>query len=130
MPQQAEISARNQRAGLAQERLDGVASGRILPSGAIKDFGSEQDLRDVLLGRAVAKPIDGAQHALRAGALLRRYPCVGRDGALALPHQECYRLWSLPHVKCYRPMAPHQILLGQELLPFEASDAPCALRPT
>ena len=28
---------------------------------------------------------------------------------LALPHQECYRLWSLPHVKCYRPMAPHQV---------------------
>ena len=48
----------------------------------------------------------------------------------ALPQQECYRLWSLPHVKCYRTMAPHQILLGQELLPFEASDAPCALRPT
>ena len=22
--------------------------------------------------------------------------------ALALPHQECYRMWSLPHAKCYR----------------------------
>ena len=81
MPEQAQVSARNQRAGLAQERLDGVAGGRILPTGAIEAVGPEQDLRDILLGRAVATPIDRAQHALRAGTLLRRYPCVGRDGA-------------------------------------------------
>ena len=72
MPEQAKIAARNQRAGIAQERLDGVASGSILPTGAIQAFGLKQDLRDILLGRAIAKPIDGAQHALRAGALLRR----------------------------------------------------------
>ena len=81
MPEQAQVSARNKSAGLAQKRLDGVTGGRILPTGAIEAVGLEQDLRDVLLGSAVAIPIDGAQHALRAGALLRRYPCVGRDGA-------------------------------------------------
>ena len=81
MAEQAQISARNQRAGLAQKRLDGVAGGRILPTGAIEAVGLEQDLRNIVLGRAIAKPIDGAQHALGAGALLRRYPCVGRNGA-------------------------------------------------
>lgn len=81
MPKQAKIAARNQRVGIAQERLDGVAGGSILPTGAIQAFGLKQDLRNILLGRAIAKPIDGAQHAFRAGALLRRYPRVGRDGA-------------------------------------------------
>lgn len=81
VPEQAQISARNQRAGLTQKRLDGVTGRRILPTGAIEGVGLEQNLRDVLLGSAVAIPIDGAQHALRTGALLRRYPCVGRDGS-------------------------------------------------
>ena len=81
VPEQAQVSAQNQRASLAQERLDGVAGRRVLPTGAIEAVGLEQDLRDILLGRAVAKTIDGAQHALCAGALLRRYPCVGRNGA-------------------------------------------------
>lgn len=77
MPEQAQISARNQRAGIAQERLDGVAGGSIVPTGAIHAVGPKQDLRDLLLGRTIAKPIDGAQHALGASALLRRYPRVG-----------------------------------------------------
>jgi hypothetical protein len=48
---------------------------------------------------------------------------------LALPHKECYRLWSLPHPNGYRTTASHQIPLGQGLLPYEASDAHRALRP-
>lgn len=72
MSKQAKIAARNKRAGIAQERLDGVACGSILPTGAIHAVGLKQNLRDILLGRAIAKPIGGAQHALRASALLRR----------------------------------------------------------
>lgn len=81
MPKQAKIATRNQRVGIAQERLDGVAGGSILPTCAIHAVGPEQDLRDLLLGRTIAKTIDGAQHSLRAGALLRRYPGVGRDSS-------------------------------------------------
>ena len=81
MTKELSIAARDRGAGIAQERLDGVAYGRRLPVVAIEMIDVKNDLGDFLLRRAVAIAVEGAQHPALAGALLTCQPCVGRNSA-------------------------------------------------
>ena len=58
-----------------------MARRRGLPFVAVEGRRSENNPRNVLLGCTVSCTVDSAQHAFCAGALLVRYPGVGRDGA-------------------------------------------------
>lgn len=81
MTKELSIAARDRGAGIAQERLDGVAYGRRLPVVAIEMIDVKNDLGDFLLCRAGAIAVEGAQHPALADALLTCQARVGRNSA-------------------------------------------------
>lgn len=58
-----------------------MTRGRILPVVTIKPAGSENNLRDLLLGGSVSIAVEGLQHSAQARALLPRQPLVWWNGA-------------------------------------------------
>ncbi|KGJ02966.1 hypothetical protein IT41_15765 [Paracoccus halophilus] len=81
MTKEFSIAARYHGAGIAQERLDGVAYGRRLPSVTVEMVDAKNDLGDFLLRGAGAIAVEGAQHPALAGALLTRQARVRGNGA-------------------------------------------------
>lgn len=72
MTKKCAVATRDHCAGVPQQRFDGMARGRFLPVVTIERAGSEDDLRDLLLGGAIAMPVEGLQHSAQARALLCR----------------------------------------------------------
>jgi len=81
MTKQLAIAAGDHGAGTAQQAHDGVARRRGLPFVAGEAAGVEDDLGDLLLGRASAVAIGGLQHAAGPCQLLRRQAGVRRHVA-------------------------------------------------
>ena len=81
MTKQFAIAARDHGAGIREKVCHDVAGGGGLPfvTGELAD--AQNDLGDFLLCRSGAIPVNCLQHAPRAGQLLAREPCVGRNGA-------------------------------------------------
>lgn len=82
MTKEFAIIARNQGAGIPQQRHDGMAGRRSLPFVAVDVTGSEYDLRDVLLCSAIAGAVECLQHALRSRPLLKRQTRVRWNDAV------------------------------------------------
>lgn len=81
MMQQLAIAAGDHVAGPAQQAHDGMAGRGGLPFVAGEPTSIEDDLGDLLLGRASAVAIGGLQHAAGPGQLLRRQARVRRHVA-------------------------------------------------
>jgi hypothetical protein len=81
MPEQFSIAARDHGAGISQERLHGMTGRRCLPIVTAELADREEDLRDFLLGRAIALTVEGLQHAARPHPLLMGQPGVRWDHA-------------------------------------------------
>ena len=81
MTQQFSVSAGDHRVGVAQQGFHAMARRRGLPFVPIEMADIEEDLCDLLLGRAVAIPVKGLQHPAQPRALLPRQARVWRDGA-------------------------------------------------
>lgn len=79
MTKQLAIAAGDHGAGTAQQAHDGVAGRRGLPFVAAETAGVEDDLGDLLLGRASAVAIGGLQHAAGPCQLLRRQARIARN---------------------------------------------------
>lgn len=80
MTKQFSVAAGDHGAGVAQQRLDGMTRGRGLPIVAVEHADVENDVGDVLLGRAVPVPIKRLEHASQARPLLPREAGVRRNG--------------------------------------------------
>lgn len=80
MTKQRPITARDHRAGVLEQGLDGMACRRLLPVVAIERSDAEHDLRDFLLRRAGAIAVDALEHSSLSCALLLRQPRVGWNG--------------------------------------------------
>lgn len=70
MTQEFPIAARDHRAGIAQERFDGMAGRRCLPFVAVEVADVQEGLSDFLLCCAGAVSVEGLQHAAETRALL------------------------------------------------------------
>lgn len=81
MTKKRAIAARDHRAGVTQQRFDGVARGGCLPFFAIERAESEYDLRDLLLGRAGVVAIEGLEHPSQSRPLLAGQACVRWNSA-------------------------------------------------
>lgn len=81
MPKQFSIAARDHGAGIADQRLYGVASGRGLPFAAVERADSEDDLRDLAPGRAGAMTVEGLQHPAQPRPLLMGQAGIGWNRA-------------------------------------------------
>lgn len=71
MTKQFAIAAGDHVAGTPQQTHDGMAGRGVLPFVTGEPAGAEDDLGDLLLGRAFILAIGGLQHAASPGALLR-----------------------------------------------------------
>lgn len=80
MTQEFPIAARDHRAGIAQERFDGMAGGGRLPFVSVELADVQENLRDFLLRGARALSVEGSQHAPQTCALLPGQTGVRRDG--------------------------------------------------
>ena len=81
MTKQLAIAARDHDAGIADQRLHGMARGRRLPFAAVERAEPENDLRDFLAGGAGAIAVEGLQHPSQPRPLLAGQACVRRDRA-------------------------------------------------
>lgn len=81
MTKQCPIASRDHGAGVPEQRFDRVTRGGCLPVVALERFQAEYDLRDFLLGRAVAMSVERLQHSSQSRALLFRQPRIGGNGS-------------------------------------------------
>lgn len=81
MTKERAIAAGNHRAGISQQRFNRMTCGGLLPVVAIEPVGSENCLRDLLLGGAIAIPVETLQHSAQSHPLLMGQPCVGWNDA-------------------------------------------------
>lgn len=88
MTQQLFVSAGDHGAGIAKQGLHAMTSGRSLPFVPVEMTNVEEDLRDLLLGRSIAIPVDRLQHLAQPRTLLPRQARVGRDGAAMQSRKE------------------------------------------
>ncbi len=79
MPKQFAIATRNHGAGIADQRLDGMARGRRLPFASVERAGFENSLADLASGRACAMAVEGLQHPAHPRPLLAGQARVGRN---------------------------------------------------
>ncbi len=81
MTQKFSIAAGDHRAGIAQERFDGMAGRGCLPFVAVEVIYVQESLSDFLLRGAGPVSIEGLQHPSKTCALLPGQSGVGRDSA-------------------------------------------------
>lgn len=81
MTQQFPISAGDHGAGITEQGLHAMTSGGSLPFVSVEMTDVEEDLRNLLLGRSIAIPVNRPQHLAQPRTLLPRQARVGRDGA-------------------------------------------------
>ena len=79
------IAAGNHGAGIPEQGFDRMAGGGRLPVITVEYASPKHDLRDFLLGGAVAVAVEALQHPARPHALLRRqarvrWNCAGMEG--------------------------------------------------
>ncbi len=81
MTKKRAIAAGDHGAGIPEQGFDGMAGGGCLPVVTVECAGPKHDLRDLLLGGAVAVAVEALQHPARPHALLRRQARVRRNCA-------------------------------------------------
>ncbi len=81
MTKQLAVAARDHGAGIADQRLHGMARGRRLPFTAVERAKVENDLRDLLAGGAGAIAVEGLQHPSQSRPLLAGQARVRRNRA-------------------------------------------------
>ncbi len=81
MTKQLAVAARDHGAGIADQRLHGMARGRRLPFAAVERAKVKNDLRDLLAGGAGAMAIEGLQHSPQSSPLLAGQARVGWNRA-------------------------------------------------
>lgn len=80
MTKQHAIATRDHGAGIPEQRFDRVAGGGRLPVVTIECAGTKHDLRDLLLGGAIAIAVEALQHPTQSRALLKRQSRVRWNG--------------------------------------------------
>ena len=88
MTKEFAVAARDHGPGIAQERFDAVPIRGNLPFVAGKTTDLEENLSDLLLGRASSGSVEGPEHSAMAVALLTCQARVGRNGTAMQGREE------------------------------------------